>query len=744
MNFFKKILNKKRIYTSSYRRVFVLIIVVVAIVLATSSMLLYYSYRSNLLKILDNNLNKSLEQIDFTINKMQDEAKNISLQISIDSEFVGHLYYFNEIKLDAMDYHRITKRLRYYSALNPYIHSVYIYNRRANRFITSLQIQANRTYDEFFDNDIKHILNNFSVDKYMKPITREVPIEPGSNIKKKVMTYVHHETRPNKPMLERAVVINYTQDVAIDALSAMQFPDSYICILDTNGELILSYDNLENNNNLELYKNIDISKNDVSEVIKVNKTKYIISSKYSDNSNMIFVRAIPYDTVYKYNNIIKTLWTILLLFLGGLILAFVVSRIIYRPLNFLKKRTELLEKTVENDFIILKQQFLSRMLRTNSGMRIDDLKNNFVRYNIKWDFTKPVFLIIISIDNYEFLIQNNMPINKIEVLNTALYIFNAKYRCLGVLGEHSNLALISTVDSLEYDREIISELSLEFQDEAKQLFNNTFSISIGTKTDAINKISEMYKDLLVTARFNSYLENSFIVFEKSDEDKIFETEYKYPNHKEKKMIESLNLKDIDSAIKYFNQITDYAKAFSYDILLSAVNRVTVALNAMIKTILVNSNSKLPFNVSSFWSSISSAYSFAEVEEHFISLFDKIITMIDELDSKDNVDIIATSALYIKENYTDESLSSESIASILGISTNYLRRTFKVSKGMSISTYINKIRINKAEELLLNTNMSVKEIALQVGFSNTNYFYTYFKKHHGITPSVFKKLNSNNS
>ncbi|MCQ2981338.1 MAG: AraC family transcriptional regulator [Treponemataceae bacterium] len=94
------------------------------------------------------------------------------------------------------------------------------------------------------------------------------------------------------------------------------------------------------------------------------------------------------------------------------------------------------------------------------------------------------------------------------------------------------------------------------------------------------------------------------------------------------------------------------------------------------------------------------------------------------------------------NYINTHLSSDihlpEIASAINVSPNYLSAVFNRETEMSISTYINRRRIEKAVELLETSNASIEDIATFVGFSDMNYFTRVFKGIKGVTPSDFRK------
>lgn len=71
------------------------------------------------------------------------------------------------------------------------------------------------------------------------------------------------------------------------------------------------------------------------------------------------------------------------------------------------------------------------------------------------------------------------------------------------------------------------------------------------------------------------------------------------------------------------------------------------------------------------------------------------------------------------------------------SSSYISRLFRKYSSTSFISYLNEIRIKSAVKLLEETDISIKEVAFKVGYNNLNYFYRIFKKHTGVTPSVFK-------
>ena len=95
--------------------------------------------------------------------------------------------------------------------------------------------------------------------------------------------------------------------------------------------------------------------------------------------------------------------------------------------------------------------------------------------------------------------------------------------------------------------------------------------------------------------------------------------------------------------------------------------------------------------------------------------------------------------YIAENYTKD-VTLEKIANEVNISTSYLSHLLHSGLGTTFTEYISKLRVDKAKDLLVNTELSIADIAEKVGIPDANYFARIFKKYVGISPNRFRSMN----
>lgn len=118
----------------------------------------------------------------------------------------------------------------------------------------------------------------------------------------------------------------------------------------------------------------------------------------------------------------------------------------------------------------------------------------------------------------------------------------------------------------------------------------------------------------------------------------------------------------------------------------------------------------------------------------------ILQKIIERKSQEAARPIRESKKYINENYM-RSISLEEVSSIAGFNPTYFSSLFKKETGTTFMEYLLEIRLNKAKELLKETNLSVAAICERVGYTDLKHFQKIFKREMEVSPNQYRKLYS---
>ena len=128
----------------------------------------------------------------------------------------------------------------------------------------------------------------------------------------------------------------------------------------------------------------------------------------------------------------------------------------------------------------------------------------------------------------------------------------------------------------------------------------------------------------------------------------------------------------------------------------------------------------------------------ELMEHFIHSLCQAVISIQEMNCQQgNSSITTRICQIIEEEFNDLSLCLSSIAEEIGLTPNYIGKIFKASMQKSVAQYILEFRMEKLREYLDKSNLPLNTMLEKVGIEKSNYFYTQFKKHFGISLMEYK-------
>ncbi|MDE6364516.1 MAG: response regulator [Lachnospiraceae bacterium] len=126
-----------------------------------------------------------------------------------------------------------------------------------------------------------------------------------------------------------------------------------------------------------------------------------------------------------------------------------------------------------------------------------------------------------------------------------------------------------------------------------------------------------------------------------------------------------------------------------------------------------------------------------IDAYMQDLLERALALRDRESESQGRHVFKKGLKYIEENFSEESLSLNSVAGAIGVSGNYFSSIFSQEMQMTFIEYVTKKRMEKAKKLLVQTQLHSSEIAGEVGYKDPHYFSFVFKKTVGCTPSQYR-------
>ena len=282
--------------------------------------------------------------------------------------------------------------------------------------------------------------------------------------------------------------------------------------------------------------------------------------------------------------------------------------------------------------------------------------------------------------------------------------------------------------------EYYTELANKIQQYIFHLYKINCYISMSNEITDANNISAIYDET------EGYLESRF----------FFPNTYIYP--KLTSINSKLNDSDEDNylikAIQRDIELRDsHSLKLSINILLEKYKSRQCVSHIYVKFLFSNvlqllAKDLLELNDSDFNDNIVAIYStqnLSEIETIINELLDRGAPRL-EIDQHSPTHAIHLVKQYIHDHYGDE-LSLNLLAEKVFLTPRYLSSMFIQEVGYGINKYIKNVRMNKAKDMLLETNMKVIEICKAVGYSNVSYFCKSFLEDFGATPEKYRQTKS---
>lgn len=544
------------------------------------------------------------------------------------------------------------------------------------------------------------------------------------------------------------IIVNVSLGALSDAVLSNQNEESSgFCIINSEGEIILksAAEQFNEDTALSVEKDKSITENGVMYTCIVSDYN---GWKYANASSL-------YNMGDNYSSITTSVvLALLIMFALGILIDWFMSRHLARPVEHLMKKINV--DKASGGFEIINEAIDAMLQRENYMQQLlsnGDVRGAYLKECLNGNIYMPNPTIINTDEEYEGYIIATASVSGFagfsakfseEEFNNIITVIKLMGdRVFGrageVIGTYTESNVWTWLIGLQNDYADITEAAHELREGIEELSGkNAVIVLNGEEFNLLADMRDVYNMCIRNKAEQVMYSHSCVM---ACETEIgTDPDFEYPLNKEKRIIGCIDINDKDRYIKTVSEFFTYIreKKLSSDMIYMSVNRL---LGAM-QTHMMSSLGGIPedFEINLY----TALMTFETLDEIELFVYNTGVRMITYQRSNNNNDEkhIKDILAFIHANYNRDIGISE-IAQSVGLSYSHVRKIFSEQMNMSILSYLNKLRVDKAKEMLSSAGTTIKSIALQIGYNNEQSFSRYFKKSTGITPGEWRRRFSEN-
>ncbi|HHW00461.1 MAG TPA: response regulator [Clostridiaceae bacterium] len=211
---------------------------------------------------------------------------------------------------------------------------------------------------------------------------------------------------------------------------------------------------------------------------------------------------------------------------------------------------------------------------------------------------------------------------------------------------------------------------------------------------------------------------------------------KYPIHLERVLCDKLRTGDVKESLDAFNEFFSVISEEEIPRLQSYISELMVVISRVIYEFENEDSALYTFDLNER-EKLYKLSSHQEILNWSISKIRLIAETVDNIKKKHADSIIAKAIEFINENYTKD-INLADVSKYVAVSPYYLSKLFKSERDKNFIEYLTDLRIEAAKKMLMDSEMSAKEVCYAVGYSDPSYFSKVFRKITGLTPVEFRE------
>ena len=716
----------------------------ISIVLIILSLSLYRTYNTTGIKLIQTYNQRLNTQILSNYQSIDATISELFAQKYGSPEVVKLIY---SDKLDPYEENTLLTIWRDISSY-PMYHSAIIYNNQAKKNYMS----------DITSQEASKVLSNiYKGDKL--PRTTSIPIEITDSTGKKtlVFSYYMYDYVTSDSVCDGAFILNIKTDWIKELLSTSEIKDLEAVIVDKNGKVILDSDyrySFSETLKREYLSDLLSDKLDTSFVSMVDGKKTVVSTAKIDKTEWYVIYEQPFEAYEEIMGPVQkqTIILTIVLALVSFVLAFILSLYMYIPIRKLAIFARDVvgdERYGSDDYRYLESALLDSSSQKNQLEKSKTLISKIKKQNYYKTLLREGFL---EDDTDEFrecisflkdgnifavLIKSRKKHDKdeVEAILTE-WAADCFYQYEFVLiDDFEVILLIKEEGSINILRSKFLEEYPRLQTEIYNNLNITVSLFL-TKYYTFPHIDEMMAEMNSLKSYEiMYSAGCCLNFEaieiNHDSSGLF-----YPTNIANQLLQALKNKNVSDAEIYLDEFLLEVIKNEIESFCVALTRLAFSIQNLYEESRFYKNTELYFEMTNLVGKIMHLGGMDEVKTYFSLLFEFLCSEGSKIEGK-NVTLVNSIADYINLTYSDPNLDLNSIAKVFKLSPNYVGKIFREGMDVSISNYLNTVRLNISLELLKNSKKNIKEIIEEIGFINESSFYKLFKKEFGTTPKEFR-------
>ncbi|MFE6076544.1 helix-turn-helix domain-containing protein [Paenibacillus sp. NPDC057886] len=264
------------------------------------------------------------------------------------------------------------------------------------------------------------------------------------------------------------------------------------------------------------------------------------------------------------------------------------------------------------------------------------------------------------------------------------------------------------------------------------------TIGMGSAYDVWNDVGRSFNEARQALEYAIHMGTEHLV---RFEDVVKETDlYYYPIESEQRLLNTLKAGELEESNRILDQLFSRnftERELSYDMTQQFIMELKGTFLKLEPKIMLNES--LVEELKDRVSAIQVTDNVAILQGKFHHLAKDVCQDVQRKKSNMHAGFVNETITYIQERYADANLTVYRIAEHMGKPEKYISQLFKEHTGENLSDYVEVVRINKAAELLRESQQTIDEIALTTGYNSAHSFRRAFKRVRGVLPSAFRQM-----